>query len=158
MNDLSDYRCPVASQNRANAFVQVCKRDSVILFAGQNKQWGLIFLVTAFGPFLGKLGYENDRSHVWRVAIRINPQGRRQKHAIRIAALVSSAWAWRSDMRGNALGSHFDPIAPHEIVSVFGKLQPPKCRIDAHKPCPKGRSWLAFILEKYTTKESQSTF
>jgi hypothetical protein len=35
-------------------------------------------------------------------------------------------------MRGNAFSNHLDPVAPHEVVSVFGELQLPKCRVDAH--------------------------
>jgi hypothetical protein len=150
MNDLSNHWRAVTSQNRADSFVQVCKRDFVILFASQNQQWRLVFLTIAFGSFLGKLGYENHGSHMWRVAMPINRRRRRQKHAIRITALVSSAWARRSDMRGNALGSHFDPIAALEIVSFFGKLQLPKCRVNAHmilktasqiQPPGSGRRW-----------------
>ena len=37
---------------------------------------------------------------------------------------------------GNTLRSHFDPIAPHEIVPLFGKFQLPKCSVDAPKNSP----------------------
>ena len=82
---------------------------------------------------IADLGDENHGSHVRRVIIRINRHGWRQKRAMRIAALVSSACTWRSDMRRNALGSHLEPIAPYDIISLFGKFQLPKCCVNAHK-------------------------
>ena len=130
--DLSNHWRSIASQNGADSFVQSCKRDFVILFAGQNKQRRLIFLTASFSSFLGKLGDENHRSHVRGVAVRINRHRRRQKRAKRITALVSGAGAWRPDMRWNSLCRHFDPIASCEIVSIPRKLQLPKCGVDAH--------------------------
>jgi len=60
----------IASQNRTDSFAKIRKRDFVVLFAAQNKQWRLIFLTASFGSFLGKLGDENQRSHVPGVAVR----------------------------------------------------------------------------------------
>ncbi len=94
MENLGNDRRTVASQDRANAFVQVRKRDFIIFFAGQYEQRRLIFLPAAFGSFLRKLCYEDDRTHVWRIAIRINRHGWWQKCAKRITALVASAGAW----------------------------------------------------------------
>jgi hypothetical protein len=81
---------------------------------------------------MGLLSDDHNGAHELAVAFGVHFHCGRQELGVWVGVLVTECPSGCTNVGGNPLSTHSDPLAADVLVTIPWKLEPPKCSVNAH--------------------------